>query len=551
MKTINIIKPFQCGKIIDFAFEELKRFLGNFVTTVTNSEEKSDYNIFLGNNEIAKIEGFVSKKYLGRAFSIHTKNNNYFIISNSDEGVLFGCYYLMHELIGFEVYAIDEIFISDSIEFKEINTEVVADFPFASRSWMADKYNNDFSYRLGYTNPHWLVDWHSFISHIMPKEKYYKDHPEWYAYPSTRQLCLTNEEMTKEFTKNVISYLNDKNLENGSTFILRLGHEDNVQYCKCPKCQESDAKYKCSGTLIRFINKVAREVNKYALEHYPDKTIKMETFGYSFTIDPPVDENGNLLDPSVRAEKNVGIMYANMAPYWHDAYDRYMKTLKGWSSIGAELYIWLYDSIFDDEFIYLYTIPNTQRLFQELKKSNTIYLEDMGHKLANVSFDSLSNYVRSKLSWNVNADLDGLINDFFAHYYKEAALEVKQYFDEINKTEESFIDFTRHCFIIATPEFKEPKYWKKDTLIRWIDLLVKASKKVAPKVALRVERELLTPLYLYLEIYAYEADKEVLKQYIDLFEKICEENNMPYRAEHGAEYSKDIETKLATWRALL
>lgn len=537
--------------MVDFAVAELTRFLDSFATIVAKDRGIADYNIFLGDNEMAKKEGFISKKYLGRAFSIVTKNNNYFILSNSDEGILFGCYRLLHELIGFEVYAIDEIFISDSIEFKEINVEVIADIPFASRSWMADKYNNDFCYRLGYTNPHWLVDWHSFISYILPKEKYYKDHPDWYAYPSTRQLCLTNEEMTKEFTKNVISYLNDENLKNGSTFILRLGHEDNVQYCKCPKCQESDAKYKCSGTLIRFINKVAIEVNKYAKEHYLDKTIKIETFGYSFTIDPPLDDEGNLLDPSVKAEENVGIMYANMDPYWHDAYNLYMKTLKGWSSIGAELYIWLYDSMFDDEFIYLNTLPNTQRIFQELKNANTIYLEDMGHKLANVSFDAWSNFVRSKLSWDVNSDIEKLTDDFFAHYYRGAAKKVKQYFNEINKVEEGFTDFTRHCYIIAAPEFKEPKYWKKDTLIKWIELLRKASNKVEPKIALRVERELITPLYLYLEIYAFETDKGVLKQYIDLFERICEENNMPYRSEHGAEYSKDVETKLATWRALL
>ena len=66
-----------------------------------------------------------------------------------------------------------------------------------------------------------------------------------------------------------------------------------------------------------------------------------------------------------------------------------------------------------------------------------------------------------------------------------------------------------------------------------------------------MERELLTPLYLYLEIYALETDKELLKQYVDMFERICQENNIIYRAEHGAEYSKDIETKMATWRSLL
>ena len=551
MKKIKIIKPFQHGKIIDFAVEELKEFLGIFVEIVLNFEEESDYQIVLGDNEIARKEGFISKKYLGRAYSIITKDNNYFIMSNSEEGLLFGCYRLMHELIGFETYAIDEIFISDSIVFKDINIEEIADIPFASRSWMADKYNNDYFYRLGYSNPHWMVDWHSFVSHILPKEKYYKDHPDWYAYPSTRQLCLTNEEMTEEFTKNVISYLNDENLKDGCTFILRLGHEDNVQYCKCPKCQESDANYKCSGTLIRFINKVAKKVNKYAEEHYPNKSVKMETFGYSFTVEPPLDENGNLLDESVRTEKNVGIMYANMAPYWHDQYDKYVKTLEGWSTIGAELYIWLYDSIFDDEFIYLNTIPNTQKLFKKLKEFNTIYLEDMGHRLANVSFDAWSNYIHSKLSWDVNSDIERLTNNFFEHYYKEASKDVKQYFDEINKIEESFNDFTRHCFIIAAPNFKESQYWPKETLVKWINLLTEARNKVDSKVALRVDRERLTPLYLYLEIYAFETDKTLLKQYINMFEKTCLENNIVYKSEHGAEYSRDVETVISAWRSLL
>ena len=550
MKSLSIIKPLECGGIIDFAVQELSLFLSKYVL-IRKDDLETDYRISIGTNSLSEQEEFKSNKYVGRGFSIITKGNTYYILSNSDEGLLFGCYRLLHELIGFEVYAVDEIFMFNSIDFKTINLEVVADIPFASRSWLSDKYNKEYFYRLGYSNPHWLIEWHSFISHILPKEKYFEDHPDWYAYPSTRQLCLTNEEMTEEFTKNVISYLDKNSLKDGNTFILRLGHEDNVQYCRCEKCRESDEKYKCSGTLIRFINKVAKKVNKYAEEHYSDKIIKIETFGYSFTTEPPLNEKGRLLDESVRTEKNVGIMYANMAPYWHNQYDKYIKTLEGWSSIGAELYIWLYDSIFDDEFIYLNTIPNTQRLFKKLKDSNTIYLEDMGHRLANISFDAYSNYIRSKLSWNVNSDVEGLTADFFNHYYKEAAIEIKQYFDEINKVEESFTDFTRHCFVIATPEFKESKYWKKDTLVKWINILTKARTKVDSKTALRIDRERLTPLYLYLEIYAFETEKDTLRQYIDMFEKTCLDNNIVYRAEHGAEYSKDIETALAKWRSLL
>ena len=551
MKRVKLLKPFKHTDLTTIIEQELKEFLGIFVV-LSDDDSTADYIISVGDNELSQKHGLKSKQYLGRAYSIITKDNIYFILSNSDEGLLFGVYRLMHELIGFETYANDEIFISDSIDFKNINLECVADIPYASRSWMSDKYNNLYPYRLGYALPHWLVEnFHSFVTYIMPKEKYFKDHPEWYSYPSTRQLCLTNEDMTKEFTKNVISYLNDKNLQQGGTYILRLGHEDNTLYCQCDKCKASDAKYKRSGTLIRFINKVAKEVNKYKDEHYPDKHIKLETFGYSYTIEPPVDENFKPLDESVVVEPNVGIFYANMAPYWDNRYEDYMNKLKGWSSIGAEMYIWLYDSLFDNEFIYLSTLKNTQRIFQELVKAKTMYLEDMGHYLANVSFDAWSNYVRAKLSWDVNTDIDLLTDDFFKHYFKEASVEVKQYFDEINEYENEMKGFTRHLFIIATYQFKEPTTWKKEKLVEWIDLLSSAIKKVDKKVGLRVRRERLTPLFLYLEIYGYGSDKETLQKYIDMVESDCADNNIVYIAEHGPEFSVDLETRLAFWRSLL
>ena len=67
----------------------------------------------------------------------------------------------------------------------------------------------------------------------------------------------------------------------------------------------------------------------------------------------------------------------------------------------------------------------------------------------------------------------------------------------------------------------------------------------------RLEVEMLSPIYLLLEIYGYALEKSRVKEYVAFFERVCEYNGINYYAEHGPSHVLTVYKKLVHWRSLL
>ena len=72
------------------------------------------------------------------------------------------------------------------------------------------------------------------------------------------------------------------------------------------------------------------------------------------------------------------------------------------------------------------------------------------------------------------------------------------------------------------------------------------SEEIAKLALNRLEVEMLSPIYLYLEIYGHTLERAKLKEYIDTFERVCLLNGIDYLGEHMTLYKK-----LVLWRSLL
>ena len=129
-----------------------------------------------------------------------------------------------------------------------------------------------------------IIGWcHTFFQ-FLPPDKYFKDHPEWYSMikgqrsPNWTQLCLTNEEMTKEFAKVCLEQIR----KNPTAGVISVSQNDWHGRCECPKCLEVEKiEGSQSGPLIRFVNAVAKEIEK----EYPEFLI--ETLAYTYTRKAP------------------------------------------------------------------------------------------------------------------------------------------------------------------------------------------------------------------------------------------------------------------------
>lgn len=71
--------------------------------------------------------------------------------------------------------------------------------------------------------------------------------------------------------------------------IFSVGIEDNSSFCNCERCKASHEKYGgASGTYIRFVNRVAQEINVWQKKELPDSRFKLVVFAYLWTKNPPV-----------------------------------------------------------------------------------------------------------------------------------------------------------------------------------------------------------------------------------------------------------------------
>ena len=131
---------------------------------------------------------------------------------------------------------------------------------------------------------HLLGFCHTFYP-LLPPDKYFDKDPEWYSLVKGvrdgkgAQLCLTNEKMRKELTKNALQWIR----QTPNAEVISISQNDNLGACECEKCRAlAQAEGSESGPLIHFINAVAMDIAK----EYPN--IKVETLAYQYTQEPPL-----------------------------------------------------------------------------------------------------------------------------------------------------------------------------------------------------------------------------------------------------------------------
>ena len=110
-----------------------------------------------------------------------------------------------------------------------------------------------------------LKNCHTF-TFLVPLNKYYKDHPEYYALVDgvrrdvSWQLCLTNPDVLRIATEKVLELA----AADPTAKMIGVSHNDNRRnYCRCERCAAVDAEEEShAGTELRFVNAIADEVKK-------------------------------------------------------------------------------------------------------------------------------------------------------------------------------------------------------------------------------------------------------------------------------------------------
>ncbi|MBK3519556.1 DUF4838 domain-containing protein [Carboxylicivirga marina] len=318
---------------------------------------------------------------------------------------------------------------------------------------------------------------------FVPSEKYFKEHPEYYALVDgkrrTTQLCLSNAEvlgLVKEEVANAFK-------QNPNASVVSVSQDDNTQYCQCKHCATIDEEEGSpSGSMIRFVNAVARD--------FPDKTIS--TLAYQYTREAcktkPLD-NVLITLCSIECDRSAPIK---------DVSPDFASDLQGWKQLTKNIRIWDYTTQFTNflaPFPNIYSLEPNIRFFAD---NNARWIFEQHSHNPSELFE-LRSYVMARLLWDPNRNTDVLIREFCGGYYGSAGAKVAEYIGQIHNELAQKSDF--FLFLYGGPSQAFDSFLRPEALDNYNAIFDQAEIEVIDNKAFlkRVKRARLGVRYATLE----------------------------------------------------
>ncbi len=236
---------------------------------------------------------------------------------------------------------------------------------------------------------------------------------------------------------------------------LLFEQTDGGGWCQCEVCKADRKKYGTdAAAIIRFINPVADRIKQWMETEHSGRPMTIVFFAYTATVNAPVKEDGKggwiPMDESVRPRDNVGVMYAPISANFFYDFDSetygsetqpnayYLQMIKKWGSLCNKLYLWTYGGNFIHHLTWFDSFESMKKVYEYAKENNAAFMFVEGGGTSILSrFDSLKMYLHSKLSWKTKwceEEYETLVNDFFAHWFKESAEPMRKYFNAFLET---------------------------------------------------------------------------------------------------------------------
>lgn len=284
---------------------------------------------------------------------------------------------------------------------------------------------------------------HTF-DRTLPPEKYFKQHPDWFAYHREtqerrqRQWCTSNPALVAEVVKNLRALLDaDPEIR-----VIGLCPNDGKGFCECDECMKLDEPGRPSvvdtnqryvqlgeerhGALTRrfliFFSQVARALG----ESHPNVIVR--SFVYNAYLVPPSD-------PSLRGEPNLMAQICHNTCHNHPfgsgdcpVNAAFRQHLDGWARICRHVGFYEY-----------YSKGASMGLpwpMAHCIRADVPYLREHGGwgfytqwGKRDLAAAGLNFYLAAKLLWNTHVSVDALLDDFFTPFYGPAAEPMRRIFD--------------------------------------------------------------------------------------------------------------------------
>jgi len=253
-----------------------------------------------------------------------------------------------------------------------------------------------------------------------------------------------------------------------------------------------------AASVVIFLNGVCELVE----QHFTDeKTGQCERefsilfFAYHATNKPPVRYDGAQqayvpVDDKVVCNEHLIPYFAETnGDYTTNFYDTesvnlaYGENLEGWSVLSKKIYFWMYSTNFKYYLTPYNTFDSTQANYKFAIENHVDFIYDQAQSNQTGSatgWSLLKIYLYSKLTWNVDQDMDSLIHQFMEGFYGPAAETVEEVFRQWKtyanyQTEVLGYGGSRSIFYEAL----DSKLWNQRLLHQWVNMLTEAMEEVA------------------------------------------------------------------------
>ncbi|MBM3501474.1 MAG: DUF4838 domain-containing protein, partial [Armatimonadetes bacterium] len=371
-------------------------------------------------------------------------------------GTLYAVYTFLEDVVGIRWWTAGERFIPQkpTLEVPDLSSVYVPKLQYRE-AFYRGAFDGVFAARLK-TNGHFerippeygghynLIGWCHTFYQLLPPEKYFAEHPDWYSLLNGKrtaeggQLCLTNAEMRAELTRVALEWCR----KDPTAGMISIAQNDWGGNCQCEACKAvEEAEGSPSGLIIQFVNQVAEEIE----QEFPDFLI--ETLAYHYTRHAPktMKPRGNVIVRLCSIEcdfsRPLGTAESNKT---------FREDIEAWSAISPQLYIWDYVTNFAN---YIQPHPNWRALAPNIRlfvEHNCIGLFEQGDASCSISeLPELRAWLLAHLMWDPGLDEQALTREFMAGYYGAAAEPLLQYIELMSDTVQQQNAYLR-CFMTDT-----------------------------------------------------------------------------------------------------
>ena len=559
--SYKILVPADAGADLIAAASELKMFISESTgveLAIVNTYNQNEKYFSMGNTELFKKQNVSVdiNVFTTQGYGIKTIDDNICIYGATELAVLYGVYGYLERTLNYDFFYTD-VYTLDKVDTLPLCVYDIIDIPcfeyrvssygYQSMNLQTRRRLRLVKYEESFPSIPDVNMYHNCFTYISPEEYTNSN----YFNADRNQLCYTahgNEKDLQDMLNIVAGKMYSFFMQDTSASQIVIALNDSTTPCKCSACESDREKYGAySSSLVKFLNKLVPLVGKQ-LKDANDKRakdFKIVFYAYFYLEDAPVAMETNSEGENTFKYESDMVLDNHVAPLIAPFYMYYTKGIKDesnkkyhdnilkWNAIAENLHLWYYDVYFRDGG-YLTTFDSftqTADLYKFAYENEFCFVYPEGQTSNRVSsaFTILKGYLSSKLGWDVNYDVDMLINKYFNAMYGSEGDNMREIFDEMrvlwNKQSFEIWEDGGYChainlFTAQAQPFNLVKDWFERMKAIEQRLLIQGENKSAENVRI----EMVSPLYILVRVHSASFSnsdiynyKVMLKNYLNEF----------------------------------